>query len=62
MFLLSHVTLTGRAGPLLGDYMLDNTHRVSLELLPDSQLAAQQAAAEAARLQVRCGAAPVCMM
>ena len=32
--------------------MLDNTHRLALELLPDSGLGAERAAEEAARLQV----------
>ncbi|PRW33675.1 presequence protease chloroplastic mitochondrial-like [Chlorella sorokiniana] len=38
-------------GPLIASWMLDNTHRVALELLPDSGLAAERAAEEAARLQ-----------
>lgn len=41
------------AGPLLVRYFLDNPHRVALFLLPDTGLAAEQAAEEEACLQVR---------
>ena len=37
-------------GPLIRKYLLDNRHRVSVEMLPDTGLAAQRAAAERERL------------
>lgn len=38
-------------GPLLDKYLLSNTHRVTLELQPDSALAAAQEAAEKAKIE-----------
>ncbi|KAI7842118.1 hypothetical protein COHA_004311 [Chlorella ohadii] len=38
-------------GPLIAEWLLDNRHRVALELRPDSGLGAEQAAEAAARLQ-----------
>ena len=37
-------------GPLIRKYLLDNQHRVSVEMLPDKGLAAQREAAERDRL------------
>ena len=37
-------------GPLIRKYLLDNKHRVSVEMLPDKDLAAQREAAERDRL------------
>lgn len=37
-------------GPLIRKYLLDNTHRVSVELLPDKGLATQREAVERERL------------
>ena len=37
-------------GPLIRKYLLDNRHRVSVEMLPDKDLAAQREAAERDRL------------
>ena len=37
-------------GPLIRKYLLDNKHRVSVEMLPDTGLAAQREAAERDRL------------
>lgn len=39
-------------GPLIRRYLLDNGHRVTVEMLPDTELAAQQEQEERARLQV----------
>ena len=40
-------------GPLLQKYLLGNPHKISVRVLPDKQLAAQQEAAEKDRLQQR---------
>jgi len=37
---------------MIARMFLNNTHRVALELLPDTEMEARQAAEEAARLQV----------
>ena len=37
-------------GPLIKKYLLENKHRVSVEMLPDKDLAAQREAAERDRL------------
>lgn len=37
-------------GPLIRKYLLENRHRVSVEMLPDADLAAQREAAERDRL------------
>ena len=37
-------------GPLIRKYLLDNKHRVSVEMLPDKDLAAQREATERDRL------------
>ena len=43
--------LPPHAGPLIRKYLLENTHRVTVELRPDVQLAAEIDAAEQARLE-----------
>ncbi|KAK9810180.1 hypothetical protein WJX72_006221 [[Myrmecia] bisecta] len=40
-------------GPLIRKYLLENTHRVTVEMLPDSELAQQQEAEEKAKLAAR---------
>ncbi len=37
-------------GPLIRQFLLENTHRVSVEMLPDKGLAAQREAVEKERL------------
>lgn len=41
-------------GPLIRRYLLDNGHRVTVEMLPDTELAAKQEEEERQRLQVGC--------
>ncbi len=41
-------------GPLIRQYLLDNGHRVTVEMLPDTQLAVKQEEEEKQRLQVGC--------
>ncbi len=38
-------------GPLLRKYLLNNTHRVTVELLPDAQLGSEQERAEKEQLK-----------
>ncbi len=46
-------------GPLLRKFLLENKHRVSVEMLPDTGLAAQKEAVERERLAtVRAGMGP----